>query len=164
MKKTIQYLALAFAAVSVLASCVEKAPDYEAAAPVGNSEVFFAPNLPATYNLKGNEGTLSVAVSRVSATSGLTVNLTSSASGEFTVPSSVTFDAGSKTAQIDITFDPDDLMEEMEYPFTLTLTDETTPYGASEYSFVASIPASWVVFAKGTLTEGWWGEVEPGNL
>ena len=163
MKKTIQYLALACAAVVGLASCVEKAPAYEAADPVGNSEVFFAPTLPASYNLKGNEGTLTVTVSRVSATSGMTVNLTSSAPGEFTVPSSVTFDAGAKTANIDITFDPESLVEEMEYPFTLTLTDETTPYGAAEYSFTASIPASWVVFAKGTLTEGWWGEVEPGK-
>ena len=57
MKRFFQYLALASALVTGLASCVQKAPEYEAADPVGNAEVFFAPTLPASYNLKGNEGT-----------------------------------------------------------------------------------------------------------
>ena len=164
MKKTIQYLALACAAVVGLASCVEKAPAYEAADPVGNSEVFFAPTLPASYNLKGNEGTLTVTVSRVTATSGMTVNLTSSASDEFSVPSSVTFDAGAKTATLDITFDPEDLEEDVSYPFTLTLNNETTPYGAAEYSFTASVPSSWMRFGSGDLVEVWWAETEPNKV
>ena len=161
MNKAIKYLALASAMVLGLAACVQKAPQYEPADPVGNAEVFFSPTLPATYNLKGNEGAFSVTVNRVQNTGSLTVNLNSSFPGIFSVPSSVTFDSGAKTASFDITFDPADLEEDVEYPFTITLANDVTPYGASEYSFTASIPASWVKFATGTLSEDWWGEVEP---
>lgn len=161
MNKAIKYLALASAMVLGLAACVQKAPQYEPADAVGNAEVFFSPNLPATYNLKGNEGAFSVTVNRVQNTGSLTVNLNSSAPEIFSVPSSVTFDSGAKTAAFDITFDPASLEEDVTYPFTVTLANEVTPYGASEYSFTASIPAAWIKFATGTLTEDWWGEVEP---
>lgn len=161
MNKFIQYLALASVAVFGLASCVEEAPAYEPAETVGSAEVFFSPSLPATYNLKGNDGTISVTVSRVKSSGSLTANLTSSAPAEFTVPSSVTFSDGSKTATLDITFNPENLEEDVNYPVTITITNETSPYGSAEYSFTASIPSAWEVFGIGDLNEVWWGETEP---
>jgi hypothetical protein len=161
MKNTFKYLALAAAMLFGFGACVEKAPEYEPADPVGNSEVFFAPTLPSSYNLKGNPGTFSFEVSRVDASSALTVNLSSTADAIFSVPSSVSFNSGAKSATVNVTFDPSQLVEDKAYPFVVKITNETTPYGASEYSFTASIPAAWTKFATGTLTEDWWGEVEP---
>lgn len=161
MNKFIQYLALASVAAFGLASCVEEAPAYEPAEAAGTAEVFFSPSLPATYNLKGNDGAISVTVSRVQSAGTLTANLSSSAPAEFSVPASVTFGDGSKTASFTITFDPNDLEEDVTYPFTVTILNETTPYGAAEYSFTASVPSAWNVFGTGDLNEVWWGETEP---
>lgn len=162
MKNTLKYLALASAMLFGFGACVEKAPEYEPADQVGNSEVFFAPNLPSTYNLKGNPGKFSFDISRVDASNSVTVSLSSSADAIFSIPSSVSFSSGSKTAPVEVTFDPSKLKEDTPYPFTVTITNETTPYGASEYSFTASIPAAWIKFAKGTMTESpdFWGETE----
>ncbi len=161
MKNTLKYLALAAAMLFGFGACVEKAPEYEPADLVGNSEVFFAPNLPSSYNLKGNPGKFTFDISRVDASNSVTVNLSSSADAIFSVPSSVSFSSGSKTAPVEVTFDPSKLKEDTPYPFTVTITNETTPYGASEYSFTASIPAAWEKFGTGDLNEVWWGEVEP---
>ena len=164
MNKAFKYLAIAGAMVFGLVACEKKAPEYEPAPAAGTAEVFFAPTLPASYNLKGNNGKFTIEVNRVQTVSGLTVGLSSDAPAQFSVPSSVSFDAGSKTANVDITFDPAALEEEVSYAFKLSLTDETTPYGSAEYSFVASIPAAWQVFGTGTLTEAaWWNEEEPGK-
>lgn len=160
MKNTIKYLAIAAALVLGLASCTKKAPEYQPAPAVGNAEVFFAPNQPTTVNLKGNEGVISVGVKRVQTASSLTATISSTSPSLFTVPSSVTFDAGAATAVLNITFQPASLEEEVEYAFNLTITSDTTPYGSSEYNFIASIPAAWQKFGTGTLTEDWWGEVE----
>ena len=162
MKNTLKYLALASAMLFGFGACVEKAPEYEPADQVGNSEVFFAPNLPSTYNLKGNPGKFSFDISRVDASNSVTVSLSSSADAIFSIPSSVSFSSGSKTAPVEVTFDPSKLKEDTPYPFTVTITNETTPYGASEYSFTTSIPAAWIKFAKGTMTESpdFWGETE----
>ena len=161
MKNTFKYLALAVAMVFGFSACVEKAPEYEPADPVGNSEVFFAPTLPSSYNLKGNPGSFSFDVSRVDASNSLTVNLSSSADAIFSVPSSVSFNSGAKTATVNVTFDPSKLVEDKAYPFTVMVTSETTPYGASEYSFTASLPSAWLKFGTGDLNEVWWGEIEP---
>lgn len=160
MKNTIKYLAIAAALVLGLASCTKKAPEYQPAPAVGNAEVFFAPNQPTTVNLKGNEGVITVGLKRVQTASSLTATISSTSPSLFTVPSSVTFDAGAATAVLNITFQPESLEEEVEYSFNLTITSDTTPYGSSEYNFIASIPASWQKFGTGTLTEDWWGEVE----
>jgi len=164
--KAFKYLAIAGAMVFGLVACEKKAPEYEPAPAAGTAEVFFAPTLPASYNLKGNDGKLTIEVNRIQTASGLTVGLNSDAPSLFSVPGSVTFDAGSKTAKVDITFDPTALEEEVNYAFKLTLTEETTPYASAEYSFTASIPAAWLVFGTGTFYEcpDWWNEVETKTL
>lgn len=165
MKNTIKYLAIAAALVLGLASCTKKAPEYQPAPAVGNAEVFFAPNQPTTVNLKGNEGVISVGVKRVQTASSLTATISSTSPSLFTVPSSVTFDAGAATAVLNITFQPASLEEEVEYAFNLTITSDTTPYGAAEYNFIATIPASWNTWRKGTLhEEPYWGEIETKTL
>ena len=165
MKNTIKYLAIAAALVFGLASCTKKAPEYQPAPAVGNAEVYFAPNQPTTVNLKGNEGVITVGLKRVQTSGSLTATVSSTSPSLFTVPSSVTFDAGAATAVLNITFQPESLEEEVEYAFNLTLTSDTTPYGSSEYSFIASIPAAWLTFRKGTLYETpYWNEVETKTL
>lgn len=162
MKNTLKYLALAAAMLFGFGACVEKAPEYVPADPVGNAEVFFAPTLPTSYNLKGNTGSFTFDVSRVDASNSLTVNLSSSNDAIFSVSPSVSFASGAKTAPVEVTFDPAALAEDTPYKFTVTIGNETTPYGASEYSFTATLPSSWMKFGAGTLYEvAYWNEEEP---
>ena len=166
MKNILKYVAIASAVAFGFSSCVEKAPEYEPADPAGTAEVFFAPDLPSSYDLKDNPGKFSFDISRVDVSGALTVNLSTSADAIFSVPSSVSFSSGAKTSHVEVTFNPEDLEEDTPYKFTVTITNETTPYAASEYIFTASIPAAWQVFGKGTLYEcpDWWNEAEEKTL
>ena len=160
------FAALAFAALLCPTACVEEAPEYTKADAVGNAEVYFPTDLETSYNLKDYDGTLSIDVKRVDATEQLTVPITVSADAIFTVPSSVTFSAGSTDAKISFAYDLSKVEEEKEYPVSITLGDQTTPYGLSSYEFTVSIPASYVPWkgddgsktGKVHFTEEFWGE------
>ncbi len=166
------FAALAFAALLSPTACVEEAPEYKKADAVGNAEVYFPSDLETSYNLKDYDGSFSIAVKRVDGTEQMTVPLTVSADAIFTVPSSVTFSAGSTDAKISFAYDIDKVEAEKEYPVSITLGDQTTPYGVSKYDFTVSIPAAWNKWTgddgsksgKVHVYEVWWGEDEVETL
>jgi hypothetical protein len=163
------FAALAFAALLCPTACVEEAPEYTKADAVGNAEVYFPNDLETSYNLKDYDGNITIDVKRVDASEQLTVPLTTSADAIFSVPSSVTFSAGSTDAKISFTYDISKVEAEKEYPVSITLGDQTTPYGVSKYDFVVSVPAAWIKYSdpdnsavtgKVHVYETWWGEDE----
>ncbi len=166
------FAALAFAALLSPTACVEEAPEYKKADAVGNAEVYFPSDLVTSYNLKDYDGSFSIAVKRVDGTEQMTVPLTVSADAIFTVPSSVTFGAGATDAKISFAYDIDKVEAEKEYPVSITLGDQTTPYGVSKYDFTVSIPAAWSIWTgddgeasgKVHVYEVWWGEDEVETL
>lgn len=154
------YGAFAFATLLSASACVEKAPEYEPADPAGTSEVYFPEGLMTAFNLKDYDGKLPITVKRVSTDAQISVPLQVSADPIFTVPSSVSFNAGAATATFEITYDIDQVTPEQQYPISLTLGSETSDYGLSKYDFVVSIPVVWAKFASGHMYEVFWGEDE----
>ena len=156
-------LVLAAGLIAGLAACTEKAPEYEPASPAGTLEVYFPNGLPTSYDLKAAGGSITVPVMRVDDSQSSSVSVAVTADKIFTVPSQVTFNAGTNSAELVITYNVDDLVADQTYPFALEITSETSEYGVAEYTFNGTVPAAWTLFATGTLTEspGWWGETEP---
>ncbi len=163
------FAALAFAALLCPVACVEETPEYTKAEAVGNAEVYFPTGLETSYNLKDYDGSISIDVKRVDATEQITVPVSVSADAIFSVPSSVTFNAGSASAVVKFSYDLSKIEAEKEYPVSITLGDQVTPYGASKYDFTVSIPAAWSKYAdpnkpevngKVHVYEVWWGEDE----
>lgn len=151
--------------VLTLGACTEKAPEYEPAEAAGTAEVYFVPGQPVQYNLKELDGSFDVTLCRVVSTNALTVNLTSTADALFTIPSSVTFDSGSKEAVLTITYDNTAIEEDATYPVSIKINDNTSPYGNAEYAFEGIVPAAWEIWGKGTLYEDpYWGEEEVKTL
>lgn len=158
MKKII-YIFLFPIALLALASC-EKAYkfDYEEAEAESGAQVYFSSEAPSSYDLSTSETSFTVEVLRIDSSSSLTVSVTATQeSGSiYTVPSSVTFAAGSTSAELAITYDPDDLEGGVYEEITLTINDETTLYGSSSYTFEAGLARTWLTFGTGTFYEYFW--------
>ncbi|MBR1869279.1 MAG: hypothetical protein IJ799_04360, partial [Bacteroidales bacterium] len=114
-----------------------KPEQYQAAEVPDVAQVYFATDLASSYNLKGNPGSLSIPVNRVSKQGALSVPVVASADNVFNVPSTVNFADGSATADLKITFDPAELIDAKDYEIELTLAEQTSDYGLSTYSFTA---------------------------
>ncbi len=166
------YAALVFVALMSPTACVEKAPVYEPAEPVGNAEVYFASGLGTSYNLKNYDGTLNIEVKRVDTSAEIVVPVTVTADDVFTVPSSVKFLAGSASANVAISYDITKIEEAKEYQISIVIGSDTTPYGASSYECVVSVPAPWIKWdgddgtksGKIHFTEEFWEEEHTVNL
>lgn len=136
-----KHSALALAVVA-MCGCTNEV-EYDPAAPMTNAQVFFASNSQSSFDLTEGQGSVTVEVSRVNTSGALTVDLTSSAvvingsasedTDIFTVPSSVSFADGSKTAPVNITFDFNEIKSETDYVVTLDLLgDELSEYGKTQ--------------------------------
>lgn len=153
--KRIIYIFLLPLALSVLGSCEEWQYDYEGVEVDGTAEVYFSSSVSSSIDLSSSDTYFSIEVLRLDTSSSLTVGIEAiqEEGSAFTVPSSVTFSAGSSSTELVITFDPDDLEAGVYEEITLTITDETTSYGLSEYVFEVGIPKDWLTFGTGTWCE-----------
>lgn len=159
--KKITYIFLFPIALLVLslASC-EKAYkfDYEAAEAEDGAQVYFSSELPDSYDLSTSESSFTIEILRIDSSSSLTVGITATLEDDtiFTVPSSVTFAAGSTSAELEISYDPDGLEGGVYEEITLTLEDETTLYGSSAYTFEAGLARTWLTLGTGIFYEYFW--------
>ncbi len=157
------YNSIKFVSAAILmvaaGACTEEVPEYVKADVPEGAQAFFV-DVPSSFDLTDGDGTIEVTAFRGNTSSDATVGLTSEADAIFSVPSSVNFAAGSESSVITISYDPDKVVPETPYSFTLTLADNTTPYGASSCSFTAGAVTPQLLkdFAVATFTEGWWGE------
>ena len=105
----------------------------------GEGDVYFSDDLESTIDVSKSESSYTVQLLRVDTSSSLTVELTveQEESTIFTVPSSVTFAEGSSTADIVLTYDPDDVVYGTYETITISIADEslTSAYAASSYTF-----------------------------
>ncbi len=155
----IKYFVSAVIVAMTLGACTQEYAEYVKADVPEGAQVFFA-NVPASIDLTDGDGTFEITAMRNTDAAEVTVGLASEADELFTVPANVTFAAGKKEAAITITYDPEAIVVDKHYNFTIALEDNTTPYGASSCSFSAGIitPELWTDFAMATFTEGFWGE------
>lgn len=122
------------------ASCSDDDNEYSPAAATGNAEVYFDRDETTTINLTDGQTEIPVPVYRVHTDEALTVNISSvNPTGIFTVPQSISFEAGSNTTELMVTLDWDQVEGQVDYMVTLVIDQaQTSPYGLSQITLNAS--------------------------
>ena len=140
MKLNKIFLGLIGMAALTMASCSDK-DEYEWAS-VSGPQVYFSDALPSQYEIDPAGTTFNVPISRADASNSLTVNLTSTtANPMYSVPSSVTFDAGQTEANIPVSYDATKIEYGRYDDITITVADDSqaTPWGIKEFTFKAGV-------------------------
>lgn len=124
-----------------LASCTEEF-EYQGAS-VEGMQVYFSNELSSKVELEENATSFKIPVNRVEATEAATVPITFTP-GEgniFTVPASVTFEAGQNVAYITVTYDPTAVKYGQYVGGTVAIAEDgyTTIYGNTSYTFNAGM-------------------------
>ena len=131
---------------------------YDPAEMPGNAQVFFPKTVPSVVEFSKDFTVTSydVEVRRIDNTGALTVNLTvvNENPDLFTIPTSVSFAAGSDEAHFAITYDPNELGFDNFKPIKISIDQSlTSPYGKSVWEFTAGISAPWVSLGKAILID-----------
>lgn len=160
MNKIIRYAKIAIAALVTVAmgACTS---DYEYDTPeaLKGAQVYFSNTLPSKIEVNKEAGNFDVTLSRQNTEGELTVPLmfTADEGNIYTVPSTVTFADGEATANIHITFNPDELVYGNYVGGTISFDADnfSTPYGATSYKFTAGASAYVdVAGGKGKFRDG----------
>lgn len=146
MNKIFRYAKIAVAALVTvaMAACTS---DYEYDTPeaLKGAQVYFSNTLPSKIEVNKESGNFDVTLSRQNTEGELTVPLmfTADEGNIYTVPSTVTFADGEATANIHITFNPDELVYGNYVGGTISFDADnfSTPYGATSYQFKAGASA-----------------------
>lgn len=148
------YLTLCAALAFAMGACTDEVGYTPATSPEG-AQVYFPNTLASKIDLDINATSFNVQIGRA-ATDVTTVNLTvTDESGLFTIPSSVSFAAGEKMANLTIIYDPATLEFDDYKEITIAVADESnkTVYGESSYSFKAGIPSPWTSLGMCTFSD-----------
>lgn len=160
MNKIFRYAKIAVAALVTvaMAACTS---DYEYDTPeaLKGAQVYFSNTLPSKIEVNKESGNFDVTLSRQNTEGELTVPLmfTADEGNIYTVPSTVTFADGEATANIHITFNPDELVYGNYVGGTISFDADnfSTPYGATSYKFTAGASAYVdVAGGKGNFRDG----------
>uniref|UniRef100_UPI00402873CE hypothetical protein n=1 Tax=Prevotella sp. TaxID=59823 RepID=UPI00402873CE len=146
MNKIFRYAKIAIAALVTVAmgACTS---DYEYDTPeaLKGAQVYFSNTLPSKIEVNKESGNFDVTLSRQNTEGELTVPLmfTADEGNIYTVPSTVTFADGEATANIHITFNPDELVYGNYVGGTISFDADnfSTPFGATSYKFKAGASA-----------------------
>ncbi len=158
------YTLALMAAVAFGFSACTDSEDYTPAEKVAGMEVFFnGVDAVTKKNLSSQETTFSIPVSRVKTAdaANVAVNVQTPAGSKISCANpSISFAAGAKDGSLNFTYKPDE-MEFDKYDtikVSISDVDATSPYGVSEFTLIAGIPAPWVSVGKGKLVEDFfWG-------
>ncbi|MDE6074660.1 MAG: hypothetical protein K2F80_08700, partial [Muribaculaceae bacterium] len=142
-------LALLAVAAAAMTSCSD---DNNYTAGVESDGAYFGESA-SKIEFSIDETSFPVTVSRTSAQVDATVSITAvDESGLFTVPTSATFNGNELTTTINISYNPDDIEQDVNYPITLSVSP-STEYGYATYSFTAVSPSPWTSIGKCTYTD-----------
>lgn len=152
MKKNIKYLVLSLLTVIGLAACTDSY-EYTSAEDLAGAQVYFPTSNQSVYNVTDANGVVKVTVSRVNASEAMNAKLNFENTIEgFTLPATVQFAAGSKTADFDVAYT--NLEYDTPATFKVSLdADVVTPYGNSDFQFTINRPAPWKTIGNCTLVE-----------
>ena len=140
MKLNKLFLGLFGVAALTLASCSDD-DKYEWATASG-PQVFFSDQLESQFEIDPEGTSFNVPISRADASGSLTVNLTSStANPMYSIPASVTFNAGEKEANIPVSYDPAKIEYGRYDSLTIKIADDAqaTSWGTQEFTFTAGV-------------------------
>lgn len=143
------------ASLALFAACSDDLTYTPGEQPTGEG-VYFSNELASTIELQENDNSVTIPVSRSNADAAFTAALEISTEygSVFNIPSSVTFAAGQKTADVKITFDFADIVTDTNYGIKLSLVDPSvgTPYGSVAYTFTI-LYSPWEVLGMGLYTD-----------
>lgn len=153
-----------------LTSCSDK-DEYSPGDPVSGDQAFFPSSVQTQFNLKEDESTFVVKVSRVDDSQAIDLPITvtpsesNTLSNAFSFPSSVSFSAGSKTADFVVTYNismftdaEGNIAYDDEQQFVLKIDESSsTPYGSSTIEITAVYPAPWMLLGTGNYYDEYWG-------
>ena len=111
------------------------------------------------YNLTSNP-TIIVPVARLAKAAEAVVNVSSTGSDLFTVPSSVKIENGNRIGEMELTYDPKSLTFNETYELDITISDFKSIYGYQKVHVIIEYPTSYFEYGAGTIYEDWWGEQE----
>ena len=140
MKLNKIFLGLLGVAAFTLASCSEE-DSYERAT-VSGPQVFFSDTTPTAFEISPDATTFDVPISRADASGALTVNLSSTTQNSmYSIPSSVSFNAGEKTTNIPVSYDPANIEYGRYDTLTVKIADDAqaTSWGVQELVFTAGV-------------------------
>ena len=115
------------------------------------------------YNLTSNP-TIIVPVARLAKGAEKVVNVSSTGSSLFTVPSSVTIADGDRIGEMELTYDPKSLTYNETYELDIAISGFSSIYGYEKVHVIIEYPTSYVEYGSGTIYEDWWGEKEDKTL
>lgn len=144
-------MSLLLAAVGVLtfASCQHEYADWTPGEKETNMGVYFANT--EGFEVSAEDSSVDIEIKRLNTEAAATVTLRSvDESGLFTIPQSVSFNAGAESAMLNIQFDGAALEIGTLYPIAIKLDEaEATKYAVSEATFTIGIPEPWVSMGEG---------------
>ena len=111
------------------------------------------------YNLTSNPA-VTIPVARLAQSGDLTVNVSTTGSSLFTVPSSVIIKDGDRIGELVVEYDPKSLTFNEVYELDITISGFNSIYGYGTAHVIIEYPTSYFEYGSGTITEGWWGEEE----
>lgn len=138
MKRYIYSAFLTLFALAALTACSSD-DGYTWAEKLNGEQVYFSNALSSTIELSKAENSVTIPVNRINTNGSVSVPLVvKKGSGSYlNYPSEVTFADGESVANIQATYNPDDIVYGTYVNDTLAIGNEdyTTPYGLSSYSF-----------------------------
>lgn len=141
-------------AVALATACTEET--YTPAESEAGAGVHFSRDLAQNVTLVSGQSSITVPVLRADKEGALTVAVKSTQSQPlFSIPSSVSFAAGSERADLELTFDPEAIEYDESYTVQLSLSDEVnvTAYGKTEVTLTLMMPAPWVSLGMATYVD-----------
>lgn len=142
-------------AVALATACTEE-QTYTPVEPESGAGVHFSRDLAQNVTLTAGQSSVKVPVLRTGKEGALSVAVTSSQSEPiFSVPSSVSFAAGSEKADLELTFNPEAIEFDQAYTVSLKLNDpaNVTAYGKTEVVLTLMMPAPWVSLGNATYVD-----------
>ena len=125
-----------------LASCTEDY-HYSATPAAVGSQVYFSTSLPSQVEISPEATSFDLIVSRIDSADAITVPLTSTvtAGSIFSVPASVSFQAGKRTAAVAVSYNPANIEYGRYDTISVAIADAaySTPYGNSKTTFTAGV-------------------------
>lgn len=165
MKYITRILLMSIVAMAGLLSACTSDDEFEPGPLNSGAQVYFPNTVASQYDVSDTESSVTIPVRRVVTDNAMSMPiLANDESGIFTIPTSVSFEAGSDLANLVITFDRSALVDGTDYPISLLLNDQENLTDYGNYMLEITItPWPWEELGTGKYRDGWLSDIFEGN-
>lgn len=157
MKYITRFILMGIVAVAGLLSACTSNDEFEPGPQNSGAQVYFPNTVASQYDVSDTESSVTIPVRRVVTDEAMSMPiLANDESGIFTIPTSVSFEAGSDLANLVITFDRSALVDGTDYPISLLLNDQENLTDYGNYMLEITItPWPWEELGTGKFRDDW---------